>query len=541
MSALRRSDYSGAATVYNVDDVDEQWQQAAEAVAGEVADGALNTIKCILDIVRSRGCSTIVVEQRYIDRDYQSEYSAFWAGRFESRPAEARRLHFFQASFDAMALPQLPTNPGYLGYCVVRPTALGAVGRTVIEPAQTVLDARLTKIVDRPSLFGHPLEVVGVPFCQQDGELLRCAHAAAWICHYVAFHRRVVARRLTADIASMPAVDASKYRPLPSNGLTAEQLQSIFSAMGIPAFFYAADDLPLLPGRRLKDPAVPAAEHNRRVRDERVLRVVCKYLNSGFPVVVLTESGNENHAFTLVGWRLDEEGTTQLVACDDRVGPYELIDSPELDGRRRGRWKGFMIPLPDNVYLTGEAAETRARQLVLAEVDKAAVEEDSPTADLAEIAPHLDALGGPISVRTRLMEGRRYKATIVRQGRHHEAVRIARMAHLPQWVWVVEFQDRARREAGDPCVSAEIVFDSTSHDERPAFALLSTRSTMIDFNRSTDSSDQSGYGPGVGALDGRSWRSIVSDGAVSDREYGLGGQRLDHAEAAVAEGDFVVD
>jgi hypothetical protein len=90
-------------------------------------------------------------------------------------------------------------------------------------------------------------------------------------------------------------------------------------------------------------------------------------------------------------------------------------------------------------------------------------------------------------------------------------------------------------------VRAEIVFDSTSHDERPAFALLSTRSTMIDFNRSADSTDQPGDGPGVGVLDGRSWRSIVSDGAVSDREYGLGERSPDHAEAPVAEDAFVVD
>ena len=78
------------------------------------------------------------------------------------------------------------------------------------------------------------------------------------------------------------------------------------------------------------------------------------------------------------------------------------------------------------------------------------------------------------------MEGRRYKAVCDRQGRHPEDVRIVRMARLPHWVWVIEFQDRESRLAKQPCVKAEMVFDATSHDEAPSVAVVSTVSLTLD-------------------------------------------------------------
>ncbi len=522
MAQLRHTTYGDTADVFNVDDDDEHWHAVAQHLGGFVIDDAYATLARVLEIVRSRGCATVVFERRYLDADYRSEYSAFWSGRFEGKPPHAARAHFFEKVFDATALPALPENPGYLGYCVIRPTELGAVGRTVIAPPKDVDVARLARVVERPSLFGHPLEVSGVPFCQQDGELLRCAHAAAWVCHYVAFHQRIIARRLTADIASLPSVEGSKHRPLPSTGLTGEQLQGVFSAIGIPAFFYEVDWLPRLPADMPDRDGESDSEHDARVRDERIFRVVCKYLNSGFPVVVLTEGQRGNHAFTLVGWQKTRTGGVRLIACDDRVGPYETIESPTLDDAQRGKWKGLMMPLPGRVYLTGEAAENRARQIVSAEYDQASLEEDGVVSDFSDIAPHLGTLAGPISVRARLIEGRRYKAIAGRQGRHPEAVRVARMAHLPHWVWVVEFQDRACRAAEEPCVVAEVVFDSTSHDERPSVDLISTKSIIIDTNMPDDEDDGEGASEHriwMGQLDGAKWRSMISDPGVGDTEY----------------------
>jgi hypothetical protein len=49
-----------------------------------------------LEVARANGASTVVVETRYVDLDYRSEYSAFYAGTFQSAPDTAQRLHFFR-------------------------------------------------------------------------------------------------------------------------------------------------------------------------------------------------------------------------------------------------------------------------------------------------------------------------------------------------------------------------------------------------------------------------------------------------------------
>lgn len=515
------------------------WQWLLDAAADDAIERARGPIERILRVVQSRGCQTVVVELDYVDLDYLSEYGKFWAGRFVGRPATATRVHFFEARFDARQLFELPAEHGYLGYFVIRPTELGPVGRTVLAPPQELVGngTRLTSVRDRPSFFGHPLEVHGVPFCQQDGELLRCAHAAAWVAHYTAHHRRVTGRVSTGDIASLPSYEGSKHRALPSNGLTAEQLQSVFSAVGIPAFFYAMELLPPLPADlpapptatfgSIRKKAAVAEQHKTRVADERILRVVCKYINSGFPVIVLTDRKEDSHAFTLVGWQQRRDGPVRLIACDDQKGPYEIIESPTLDQEERGVWKALMLPLPANVFLTGEAAESRARQLAGAWAKGAGRDstEDKPPEDplerdMAAIAPHLTKLDGPISVRTRLIRGRTYKAVVGRQGRDPEAVRVARMANLPLWVWVVEFHNREARVKGDPCVLAEVVFDSTSHDDVPNIDLVSTRSIALDVER-IDDEDGVEDPVAIGDADGRMWRSMISDPRVVIREYGL--------------------
>jgi hypothetical protein len=100
------------------------------------------------------------------------------------------------------------------------------------------------------------------------------------------------------------------------------------------------------------------------------------------------------------------------------------------------------------------------------------------------------------------------------------------MAHLPLWVWVIEFQDSRLRTDNQPCVVAEIVFDSSSHDERPDISLLCTPSVAIDAKMLDPDEDghREGYDPiWLAQTDGRHWRSLISDPLVSDREYGRDG------------------
>lgn len=517
--SFRVSDYGRAASVLHLDPDDEgQWADLLRVLTAEMHPKVLGPLARIFEVVRSRECSSVVIEHRYVDLDFRSEYAVFWAERFEfeDRRPLTRRLHFFACHVSVEDLHELNDDQrkAYLGYSVLRPTRLGPVGRTVVCPSTDVDDAVLTLIKDNPSLFGNELEVAGVPYCQQDGELLRCAHAAAWVCHYVAWRNGVIGRRFTGEIAALPAADGSPYRALPSTGLTSEQLQGIFNELRIPAIFYWLDDLPDLSAPIIRDDYRVLSQREQRnydddVQREQILRVVCKYLNSGFPVVVLSEDP-ANHAFTLVGWKHDGD-RVKLIACDDQEGPYETIEDP-LISDDRGIWSSIMLPLPSKVYLSADGAEIGAINMVVAGAERAAENKgDAQDADFAKFARHLERLNGPISIRTRLLQGRRFKESLAGD-RHPDARRLYRMAHLPQYVWVVEFQDRAAREPGGrggdvnrQCVLAEVVLDSTSKEQLPVAKLSSSLSLAKDANEAGQEDPALRDAPGPGSL----WESLI--------------------------------
>ena len=52
--------------------------------------------------------------------------------------------------------------------------------------------------------------------------------------------------------------------------------------------------------------------------DTRLFSIICRYLNSGFPVLV----GTTNHAFTLVGWYREDAG--KLVKDQQPDGSWQL-------------------------------------------------------------------------------------------------------------------------------------------------------------------------------------------------------------------------
>lgn len=416
-------------------------------------------LEAIFAIARRNRCRTVVVEDRYIDADYRSDFSAFWSKRFEVPSPYARRLHFFRAAIATEQLARMPNRvrDAYLGYSVLRPGPHhdGRVGRTVLAPPPQLAGATLVTIRDEVSLYGNDLSVIGTPFLEQDGEFLRCAHAAIWGCHYSAYKHGLVGRRLTAELAEMTPRLLSADRSLPSRGMVLEQIQAVFDATGQPALRYIVDQLPTVPGVESPSDEMKLENVGRAAGewDPRVFSVICRYLNSGFPVMVT----NASHGWNLVGW-FWQNGEIRFVACDDQVGPYEVIDSPFTDSRRP--WLSIMVPLPPKVYMSAEIAETWGHQ----RLREFGLRSGAPSSwkDLAQaLATHPKK---DVSLRTFLRDSRRYKAGLPAQGRPTEAVDALRLAGLPNFVWVVEAHDRSLRKAQRPSVIAEVLFDPHSSD-----------------------------------------------------------------------------
>lgn len=394
-----------------------------------------------------------------MDADYRSDFASFWSTRFDVPSPFTRRVHFFRADLKEEQLPRLPARAraSYLGYSVLRPGPHqdGRVGRTVLAPPPRLQQATLTTIEDQVSFFGNRLKVVGVPWLEQDGEFLRCAHAAIWGCHYSAYKRGLVGRRLTAELVDVTPNVLSADRALPSRGMLLEQIQAVFAASGQPALRYVLGHLPNVPGVELPIPTSNSAglPHPPGYWDIRLFSVICRYLNSGFPVMVTSST----HGWNLVGW-FSSNGNIKFVASDDQVGPYEVIDSPFSDSRR-APWRSIMVPLPPKVYMSGEIAENWAHQNLRSFGLKAGA---SPS--WRALAEALAATPKGVSLRTFLRDSTVYKETLLDQNRPASVVDTLRMARLPHYVWVVEAHDRTLREEGKPSVLAEVLFDPHSSD-----------------------------------------------------------------------------
>lgn len=504
-------------------------------------------LRAMLSLASADSCQTIVIEHDYVCLDWQSEHERFWGTRHEGRAPEVPRLHFFAGKLATFDLWALTGKEEYLGYSVVRPVPMGPVGRTLLRTPEWLSNATLCTVTERPTLFGTPYTVTGVPFMQQDAELMSCAHAAIWQAHYVAASRGLTARRYTAEIVDL-TVPVGRQRA--SEGLTLEQMRATFAGLGLPTILLQVADLASLPAplpesllgtwQGLRDAVADAraqgmlpeclVEHLDecvKLEDdkealspgelrEQMLRSLCRSVNSGIPAIVSVDTDSSgDHAINVVGWvrrgnlpkerlsaRADlTDDDVVLVVYDDQSMAYELVEDPLLDGR--GPWHALVIPAIDRIELSGEGAEERAfshlktsAQAVLKAAEEGE-QADQGDIDLAALRPGVATLRGDVSVRVQLIEGRVLKAVMSAQGRGSQAASIYRMARLPKWVWVAELQDRKLRADNEPCVLAEIVFDTTSPDEVPITLLTATLNTTKDATRlRADRSEAKASGPG---------------------------------------------
>jgi hypothetical protein len=448
-------------------DNDQAWAELLAAYGGDQRSST--PFRRTLEVLRESGCRSVVIENRYVDADYRSEFSNFWSRRFQGKPAFARRLHFFSTAVEEERLHDLPAEVGYLGYAVIRPVPLGSMGRTMVAPPARVARATLALVDDEVTLFGNRLGVRAAPFCQQDAEYLRCAHAAAWMCHYAAVRRGLVPRQLTAAFIDTSPAILSWERALPSKGMTLNQLQAVFGAFGQPALFYGLGLMPRVSG--VDNPTPKTDDDGKPLApgywDTRLFSVICRYLNSGYPVLI----GTEDHAFVVVGW-YREDGLIRFIVNNDQRGPYGIVASPFDD--ERAPWRCIMVPLPPKVFLSAETAENEGHR-------RLTMWSSAPTAP----APWKELAAGvadkSISLRTLLRDGSEYKLALADRGIEAAGTRLLRLARLPHYVWSVEAHDRAAREAGNDSVIAEAVFDATSHDFEPRLAALLLPGVVVSY------------------------------------------------------------
>ena len=227
-----------------------------------------------LEVAKAGGAATAVIETRYLDEDYRSEYSAFFSKTFAEISDTAHRVHFFRRALKAAELWRLPDDHGYLGFMVIRPSWLGRVGRTMLAPPPELAPAVRTSVESTVSFFGQRLLIAAVPFAQQDTQFGRCAHVAAWICHYTAALRHDTHRRVMADFTLLADANVVEGRPVPSQGLTGLQLTNLLRDFGLPPLFYRMGELQTPNPNQNPPPHAPGPDH-RRARSDGPLTPRC--------------------------------------------------------------------------------------------------------------------------------------------------------------------------------------------------------------------------------------------------------------------------
>jgi hypothetical protein len=235
------------------------------------------------------GARSVLVEPAYFDRDYLSEFAAFYCTSSAGYENVCRRVHYFSEDIPRAALERAVESDGaerarlsgsYLGFVVLRPIPKTPIGRTVLRwyPDRT---PRLPPVVE-PSreyvchVAGLELKVTGLAWQQQDVGVGACATVALWtMLHSSAFDDRH-AVPTTADVtrtAHSPGMSA--FRAFPSRGLGFGQLIATLRDSGFAPL--------VVPGDRL---APGGSAEREAFSREHFSSSLAAFVRSGYPVLL---------------------------------------------------------------------------------------------------------------------------------------------------------------------------------------------------------------------------------------------------------------
>jgi hypothetical protein len=390
----------------------------------------------VLSQAYASGAQTAVAEYRYLDPDYRNEHSRFYSSTFRRYPSVAHRIHFFSdpppEELDDARIAARFDRDSYLGYSVLRPVAGGPVGRTMLTIPGELAGQVSCAAEDKVNLFGWPFQVTAAPLMAQDAQLSRCAHATVWVVAYLHHLKYGAPRRLPGEIADAVPVEVGMNRPTPSVGLAVNQLLEASRRMGLPCLAYRLD--------------------GKLPPDETLYSLACRYLNSGLPVIVAAGS----HAFVLVGYQAyKKDGQTRFrfIRQDDEAGPYRIVDNPFHD--KYGDWWQLIVPLPEKIYLSGDAAEALGKEQLEAMLG------NSWVPGRTELRNRLE--NKEIRFRSTVVLSNDFKVGLTGRGMDQETAAIFHRMQMSRWIWVVEAVDASARDRGEPCVIAEAIIDATDH------------------------------------------------------------------------------
>lgn len=343
------------------------------------------------------GAQTILVEEPYLSQSFLADYADYYARGFTGYPRLCKRVHFFRAPFDQVALDAALTDPttdenlwaSYLGYVVIKPLPGRPIGATLLLPYAALTEKRRLYPACRPyevNVLGKQLRLHTLIFQEQDNNVSACATTALWM----AFHKTafLFQTALPSPYHITSATHNLFYRhgrTFPSTGLDHMQIGAAIESVGLVAelrTYRQGHEWGLLP---------PGDTVAARMQQQLIgaKGVIYGYLRLGLPILLfllLDEQENQGHLITVTGYRLAEvsvlasndlsltsDALDRLYAHDDQMGPfarYRFTADGRLltpwpagpDGETATRWQhhrlaslySLFVPLTAEIRITYE-------------------------------------------------------------------------------------------------------------------------------------------------------------------------------------------
>jgi len=473
----------------------------------------------IFALMEKEGCTDVIVEDRYIDKEYLDEFSRYYSTVFKNYEKCCVRLHFFKDNirknvfgfdddnvklfFDRSFTEQLQDQ--YLGFCVIRPLERNRVSRTVIKPYIENVNEEfiLSQSEATVNLNGTNLKAHGMPFLQQDAQSGVCANASlVMLSQYM--HEKYKYQTCTAPEATIMANDYFGFqRAFPNKGLRIEQIVGVLIKLGYSPVVYSAGKT---------DPA----------EREKLKKIVYYYLESELPVILIINIGGIIlHSCLIIGH--DYKVTSKTVIShprrtsdfiqhfylqDDQLGPYLKMPIRSSDVKTSGYLSNnnnqslfnqfystpysfenvvaAIVPIHKKIYLMGEEVETHVEALLRLQ---------SPTLrtmmsymdkdDADSLAKAIN--NNEISIRTYFIKSNEYKNRMANiENASPSLKRIYLNAELPNYIWITEistFSFVSSAKSEDHMVFGEIICDATLIQGAPIFfRLFHIPGVLVDAN-----------------------------------------------------------
>ena len=493
------------------------------SVFNAVLDGRdLNeTLKEIFTYVhRYHKVKSIVIENNYIDRDYRNELGNFYSKTFQEQSGYCRRIHFFKDQFsgkdDFIIRLMNDSKLNYLGYLVMRPTGVGKVGRTLINPYKLDNFYYLCRIKREVHLLGRTLEAEGIPFMEQDAMVITCAQASMWMIAKYMHSEHSLPRHMPFDITEKSAGAGYMGRAIPSSGLSISQIIHGFNNMGLFPEYHSKPN-----------------ENDKENILWEPIESIYPFVESEIPVLI----SFGNHAAVVVGHKIYSDDNTPdiqrfvnelknkekniqkykpgyalhailsssifvdaFIIHDDQQGIYRLLPTNEKafknlsnkyldflpkpimneDGPDEYVYRtaendidDYVIPLPDKIYILGDEVLDIAKRLykLLLGVLEGQYKKGY---NYAGQLTHSGIIknNDPLIFRTYFIRSTKFKSIITTSGMNELVIDYYKKMHMPRFIWVVEMSHYSLY-SNEKKILGEILIDSTANKYNMSRSFLS--------------------------------------------------------------------